>query len=64
MSATSRDCYEWQSGAEGSRTLDLLNAIRFQTEVSRPQLTTTAEKITRCAIGESAAMVSCGTVNP
>src|SRR5262245_23918797 len=27
MSATSRECYEWQSGAEGSRTLDLLNSI-------------------------------------
>jgi len=40
------ECYllEMVSGAEGSRTLDLLNAIRFPTVDARPQPTTTAEK--------------------
>jgi len=52
------------SGADRSRTGDLLNAIRFPAGVSRPQLTTTAQKIVRSALRESAAVVSCGTVNP
>jgi hypothetical protein len=38
MSATSRECYGWQSGAEGSRTLDLLNAMsRSMCEGQRKQ---------------------------
>ena len=38
-----RQLLERTSGAEGSRTLDLLNAIRFPVRHSRPQLTTAYE---------------------
>src|SRR5881398_3967154 len=34
MSATSRECYGGQSGAEGNRTLDLLNAIQALSQLS------------------------------
>jgi hypothetical protein len=53
-----------RSGAEESRTPDLLNAIRFPALYARLQLTTIAEKIKASPMGEPAAVVRCGPVNP
>ena len=50
--------------ADGSRTHDLLNAIRFPAVYARLQLTTIAEKAEASSGAFSAPVVSCGTLNP